>query len=410
MRAYFLILPLVSTWAVSACSDDDDATEPEPSGGSGGAGGSTAAGAAAGSAGAAGSGGAPRGGSGGSGDAGSSSGGTAPAPDGAPSPSDDATPPELRNVRVELSGDLGVSFDLNRLDATHALPVATTAEFTVFARDDETPTEELVAEVVDAEGVPVDGQTAVFEGGLWRITVAVARGQTLSVRVRDAAGNEIASQALVLPAAAEALQGAWETPFFDVDQSPTERWALSFDPNGWTETRQAGSFTHAGRFAVAGDTLTFSETSSSGGAADDADTTTVEWERVAAFYLDDGFFSDRPYQRTAGTTGIAGTWERSYQLSMVSGGTLQVAEDVTETLTFNSDDTWSETRTGIGASPQSQSGTFRTEAAESYTTSITAFVARTVTTVDGAPVTPGAESFASYDIRGSFLLVDPYRR
>lgn len=340
--------------------------------------------------------------------------GTADTVDAAPS---DTEAPELRDLRVTIEGDLGVTLELNTRDAQHIIPAPGTAEFVVLARDDSSPAEALSVEVIDATEAARAPLESELRNGLWRVRIDVAPGDQLRVRVADQAGNTVESQhVLQVPALEQALAGAWEAWFFDDTQTVTHIWLADWSAGGtWTETREDSGYVSAGTWALDGLTLERAARTSTG-PDPDADDTTIEWRRDGDFYVDGTYFAPDPYVRTAGSSGVEGTWERSRERWEPDQGGLVLAEEVSETITFDIS-TWNETRTVIdhrGASPATtittRAGDYRIELNDNYTEAIGNFLVRTVTELDGTTVAGEPETWELHVTRLGRLLVSPMLR
>lgn len=323
-------------------------------------------------------------------------------------------PPELRIVQAQIHGDFPSTLDLTTQDGSYVLPRSTTVEFVVFARDDRTTVSALNVSVVNQLGVPLLIEQTSFSGGLFHVTVGAARGTTLRARVVDGDGNVSLSHLLVFPFAEDTVQGTWITRFFGTTQTVLYRWTSTWAGSDWTETRKDSGLVHGGTFAFSGDFLGVTETF----AQSDAGVSASGLERRAAFFLDGTYFSDRPWERTAGTTGVVGSFQRTYELRTPADAGSAVVESATEVLDIRTDGTWSSSKTGTrtvpdgGTAPisESEAGTYRTDLNTNYSTGTVYFLGRVVTDVNGSPVTPGPERLEVYAERGPFLLLSPMQR
>jgi hypothetical protein len=335
----------------------------------------------------------------------------------------DTQAPELRDVRATLEGDLGVTLELNSRDAEHVIPVAGTAEFTVLVRDDLDAVDAIAVELIDADDAAVDLESIELRNGLWRLRVAIAPGDQLRVRARDSAGNaRTGDHALILPELRDAVVGAWETWFFDDTQTITHEHTATWDRDAsdadgaFSESRPDTGVTVAGTWTQDGVSLAVDRRTRTGGADPDTDPDTIEQRRVGLFHIDPIYFALDPYQRTAGTSGVEGTWERTWTLHEPDQGELVLAEEVTETLEITTG-TWTETRTVIdhrGASPvtttTTRSGTWRIELNDNYTEAVGDFLVRQVTDDNGTPVSDAPETWELHIIRAGRLLISPMLR
>lgn len=316
-------------------------------------------------------------------------------------------PPEIRSVLVATNGPFGERYDLGTSDVRAVLPRDTTAEVTVFARDDVTPYAALRVWVEGKDGTALPTTESSYESGIWKLTVGVRPGMTLSPRVADQEGNtSVAPGTLVLRSREDAVGGKWERRFFDPGTlALVTRFASTWDDATFTETEEATGTIRRGTFAFDGDTLTV-------GIVAPGDADAAQSERRAAAFVDDTAFSDSAYERSGEGTALEGTWVRSWRLT--DGDT---EEDVTETLVLGTDKAFTRTRTGTRASGgvpervnESSSGTFRTAVNGSYTTGNVYFVGFTTTGRDGAGVSGEAEEFTEYVLRGPVLMLGPRRR
>ncbi|MEM1414065.1 MAG: hypothetical protein AAGH15_04160 [Myxococcota bacterium] len=302
--------------------------------------------------------------------------------DGGPS---DLVPPEFRDVRATLQGDLATEIDLSGEDQVFVLPSARTFAFSVFVRDDVSAAADMSVSVRvnGAAGTPSAAPT--FESGLWRFELEVGPGESVEVVVADEAGNETLGPAmLVVPSREEAVVGTWEQAFFDDGQRITGRFIHVLSAMG-DYTRRDGEDEDRGSYSVDATTLGL---------------TLVATTESSAYYVDNVFLAPGPWTRTDGNTGIVGAWTVETTL----GG-----ETTTRTLIVGDDDTWSERVETGGTLVEETSGTYRTELNEDYVESIGEFFIRSVTERDGSPVTeePLAELFV---LREGLLLLAPWTR
>ena len=252
----------------------------------------------------------------------------------------ETTPPEFRDVRVEIQAAPSIPLDLNNKDVERVLPMAFPAVFTVFATDDTTAADALIVTILEGDGTtPVEGQAAAFANGLWDVEVpAVGPGQTFRVRVEDEAGNGVVwDYALAIPTLAEAVTGDWDTRFYDELGAHSHSWEATWNEDGtWEESRVEPAVQVEGTWALDGDPLTVAETKSEPG---DGDPATVDHKRETGFYVDEIYFAAAPYLRSGDGTGLEGTWSRARKRWQDDGDGLTLVEDVTDTLELLADGT-----------------------------------------------------------------------
>ncbi len=334
----------------------------------------------------------------------------------------DSISPEIQNVQVAIAGEFSSSFSLNESDVVRVLPVAAEAEFTVQASDNVTDREQLVVDVVDIEGGSAPNVVSRnYRNGLWRVTVELTSGSRVGVQVTDEAGNSGEhSYVLVLPELLEALVGDWEERLFQKNgssHSTYQRNQRTFASDlSWSGSILNEAFVQAGIYAGDDSDLEISETThQNGDTPDDTDSSTTEWKREAVYHVDGVYFSDRPYTRTAGTVGnVVGTWERSYAYYLPDGADLELAEDVTETLTLAGDDSFNFNHSGTRytsggeeAISETKSGSWFVDPNEDYSDNYGDFLVFTTDTVDGEALASTIEDCELHVIRNGRLLVRP---
>jgi hypothetical protein len=330
----------------------------------------------------------------------------------------DVTAPELRDFRVTLQGPPVVTREVNAEDARVILPATTEYEATVRGQDDVTAAEELLVELLDADGMVITPSDQTFRNGLHRITGTIEPGQELRARVTDAAGNATTSEwRLVVPTLAEALVGAWELRFFDTDQMLVSRWTTTVATDGsWTESREDTGRELAGTLEVDGADIVMELRESSGGTVpEDSDPETIEERTTTGLYVDESFFATAPFTRTAmGTGGLTGTWDSARTIERAGAGGLSLAEEIAVTLTLSDDGTFGETRAvtdHASGSPvtteTTRSGTWEVVANENYSDAIADFIAFTTNSRDGATVDPPEEELVPHAVKRGMLLLAP---
>ncbi|MBM4352799.1 MAG: hypothetical protein FJ109_03235 [Deltaproteobacteria bacterium] len=257
----------------------------------------------------------------------------------------DTEPPELRDVRVELVGELGMLLDLNNGPASPVIPLPMPAEFTVFATDDRSPVEKLSVVLVD--GVTSEllaGQTASFSNGLWRVEYELCPGAHVLVRVSDEAGNGTTwKHGLEIPTLSEALVGQWSTRVYDQDRTLLGAWTSQWSADGTWE--EEGPWPHiGGTWSEKDGMLDLEKRWSTLG---DRDSATVEALQRCTFHVDVSYLDTCPYLRAGDGNDIVGTWERSLLTRVVPAGAIpgsgELGPLITEvsTYTFETDGTWS---------------------------------------------------------------------
>ena len=331
-------------------------------------------------------------------------------------------PPQFRSLRVSISGEFNAEFDLANGDVRYVLPVDSDALFSVLTLDNESAVADLVVEVIDrSSSETVAGQSTEFRNNLWHCSLMVSPGVSYAVRVKDLAGNEAVSDySLILPSQAKALPGNRTKRFYQPNQSVNYEWDFSLSPDGtWSETLENEGLSHTGTYESTGEKLHFSERTltSDQSKPGDNDFNTIEWEKVADYYVDTSYFSMAPFVRHQAdqkSDGIAGTWERSHQLYVPGENGLVLAEEVIETLAFSAGRfTLSKTGTSYDVKNgqpinQVMEGDYSIELNEDYMSNYGNFLVRSIDTVDGNPLAEPEQLFELHIIRADHLLISPY--
>jgi len=324
----------------------------------------------------------------------------------------DTTPPEFRDVRVEIHASPSIIVDLNNQDVERVLPMAFPAAFTVFTTDDESVADAIVVTVLQGdEDVPADGQEAAFANGIWTVAVpGMGPGQTWRVRVEDEAGNaDVWTYALIIPTLDEAVVGDWDTRWYTEEGVHSHSWEAAWSTDGtWEESRAEPTEQVEGTWAIDGDLLTVSETTSQPG---DPDPDTVEVMSEGGFYVDETYLSTVPMHRTGEGDGLEGTWSRDVLRWPLPVGEEFVAGDVTETLALNGDGTC-EYRVEGSQDPVSDyldvvTGTWVLVPNENYIENYGDYLVIVHETRNGEPLDPPAVVVDLMVIRHDLLLLSP---
>ncbi|MFH1530857.1 MAG: hypothetical protein ABIK09_09020 [Pseudomonadota bacterium] len=335
------------------------------------------------------------------------------APDGAGEDgSSDTTPPEFRDVRVEIHAEPSIPLDLNNQDVERVLPMAFPATFTVFTTDDVSTADAITVTILLGDGdTLVEGQVAAFSNGLWTVEVPeIAPGQTLRVRVEDEAGNpDLWIHALTIPTLEEAVVGDWDTRFYDAEGSHTHSWEATWDADGtWEESRVEPALQLAGTWSIDGDRITTEITTAEPG---DADPTTVDRRDESGFYVDETYFATWPLVRVDEGTGLEGTWTRAVKVWSNGDEGLVLNEDETHEITFAAGGVLTITREGIidGAPDQVLvlGGTWVRVPNENYIENYGDYLVITLETLDGAPLDEPDAWVDLMVIRHDQLLLSP---
>ena len=307
-------------------------------------------------------------------------------------------PPGFRTIVVSITGELPSEDDFTDEDATRIIPTTLSSEFRIFAEDDSTSVDELTVEVIDGDASSFETveQTASYRNGLWFIETDLSPDMEMRVRLQDGDGHvTISTYALIIPPLDEAIVGDWERPFFDTDQVILNTTDLSLEDDGtWTEQQGGSGMDRTGTYDFDDDgniELEVRTTENSLDGTDDTNSDTIEAVYVGPYYVDELYLGLFPFTRADGQSDLESTWTRQILNYEPDGDDLELVEDRTETLVINADETWAETWTGTEydgsdetAINRSWGGTWEIEINENYTESVGDFLARTVTTVDGA--------------------------
>ncbi len=232
-----------------------------------------------------------------------------------PDGSGDTTPPEFRDVRVEIHASPSIPLDLNNQDVERVLPMAFPATFTVFTTDDESSADAIDVIILYGEdNTPVEYQEPSFSNGLWTVDVpSVAPGEIYRVQVDDEAGNaDVWTYALVIPTIEEALVGDWDTRFYDAEGAHLHSNEATWSADGtWTESVAEPEDQLSGTWSVDGDRITIDITTKASG---DDDPETVERRDESGFYVDETYFATWPLERVGEGSGLEGTWTRAVKV------------------------------------------------------------------------------------------------
>ena len=324
----------------------------------------------------------------------------------------ETTPPEFRDLRVEIQASPSIPLDLNNKDVERILPLAFPAVFTVFTTDDTSEADALIVTILEGDGTtPVDGQAAAFANGLWTVEVpVVAPGQTFRVRVEDEAGNGLVwDYSLTILTLEDAVVGDWDTRFYDELGAHSHSWEATWNEDGtWEESRVEPAVQVEGTWALDGDLLTVAETKSEPG---DEDPTTVDLKRETGFYVDEIYFAAAPYLRSGDGTGLEGTWSRARKMWLDDGDGLTLVEDVTDTLDLMGDGTLEITVEGPKADQPDDLkimlGSWVLVPNENYIENYGDYLVFNVETIDGEPQDPPMSWVDLMVIRHDMLLLSP---
>jgi len=324
----------------------------------------------------------------------------------------DTTPPEFRDVRVEIHAAPSIPLDLNNQDVERVLPMAFPATFTVFTTDDESDAEAIVVTILSGEDdTPVVDQEASFSNGLWTVDVpSVAPGETFRVQVDDEAGNtDVWTYALMIPTIEEALVGDWDTRFYDAEGAHMHSYEASWLADGtWTETEVDPDDVLGGSWSVDGDLITVDITTRASG---DDDPETVERRDESGFYVDETYFATWPLERVGEGNGLAGTWTRAVKVWEDTGQGQVLTNDETHTIDLEDGGALTVTIAGFvdGVEDQTEviTGTWVLVPNENYIENYGDYLVLTVDTIDGEPMDEPDTWVDLMVIRHELLLLAP---
>ncbi|OIP37664.1 MAG: hypothetical protein AUK47_13240 [Deltaproteobacteria bacterium CG2_30_63_29] len=328
---------------------------------------------------------------------------------------EDTVAPEFRDVRVTLVvGDISKEVDLNQRSQTRVLETGTQLEFHVFVKDDKTPVDAVFVEVVDEAGVAIDGQTPVLRNGLWNLSLPAPMGTTITIAATDLAGNRaIFPNPLVLPTHTDAIVRDWVTRFFDVNQTIEFTDTITYTADTWCEARHALPH-RGGTWVLEADgrlRLSLRHELDCSTANFGTEWDSIESETLALPYVDDTYFHEQVFVRTAGGPTLVGTWARTVETFLPGANGLALAHTTITTLEF-AETTWLETtqdtdHTAADAVTEStRAGTWLLAVNQNYEDWDGGFLDRQLTTVDGV-VVPPERLFEVIGIRGEALLILP---
>ncbi len=328
----------------------------------------------------------------------------------------ETTPPNIRDIRVTITGEFALETDLNREDGWVVVPVEVAGTITVFVTDNETAAADLSVKAIDADSSQEFGDvTKTFNNGLWRLALNLQPGMHLRVLVTDLANNDALSEyQLILPTQYEAIAGDWDKRYYLPGQIiDNHRYATFATDGSFQEDQEDTGNLITGTYELVDDKLKVSERTSTPSTRD-TDTNTVERETVAAFYVDATYFSQDPFFRTDGSSGVVGSWQRSMQSYEIIGEQLTLARDVQETLVFTETRF---TRTISGTSYESGSaesisevyeGDWEIDINESYMDNYGDYLVLTTDTENSTPIASPVITADLYVIRADHLLIAPY--
>lgn len=330
-----------------------------------------------------------------------------------PDGSSDTTPPEFRDVRVEIHASPSIPLDLNNQDVERVLPMAFAATFTVFTTDDESDADAIdVIILVGDDATPVDAQEPTFSNGLWTVEVPeVAPGQTYRVQVADEAGNvDTWTYSLTIPTLEEALVGDWDTRWYDTEGAHLHSDHATWSADGaWVETQADPADELGGTWALDGDRITVETTTQESG---DTDPETIERRDESGFYVDETYFATWPLERVGEGSGIEGTWTRTgIKVWQESGEGLHLDEDATHTFVLEEGGAMTLTLEGLldGVEDQTEviTGTWVLVPNENYIENYGDYLVLTVDAVDGVPMDEPSTWVDLMVIRHELLLLSP---
>lgn len=318
----------------------------------------------------------------------------------------DSVPPVISDVFATLGSASPVPVALSSADARPVVHSATPLTLQVEASDDETATDKLKVQALDANLKPIAGQIAVFHNGLWDVTTTAVPGLTVQVAVSDQAGNRVVwPYAAIFLTTKQALVRTWTLLVYDSSGAVTARPQLTLTASTWCqEDDGAGSGPAGGTWSLLSDGRLQMQTRghlpcSTPNLGNDG--SSVESSRTADLYVDATSFSDRPYKKTNGSASsnadLVGTWTRSAEIA-----TSGPAQTVTSSLTLNADNTFQQ-NTEDG---HQIAGTYQQEPS-SYSANFGRLLLLTTNQVDGTSVTP-TTSVHYWKVSGGELLVDPF--
>jgi len=322
----------------------------------------------------------------------------------------EGTPPEFRDVRVEIHASPSISLDLNNQDVERVLPMAFPAVFTVFTTDDESAAESIVVTVLEGNGdVPAEGQEAAFANGIWTVAVpAVGPGQTWRVRVEDGAGNsDVWVHALIIPPLDEAVVGDWDTRWYTEEGVHSHTWEAVWSADGtWEESRQGTELT--GTWALDGDLLTVDTLTKEG----TPNPPPVPQRVVSAFYVDETYFAASPMERVGEGSGVTGEWthetdpwrdEDGEGFVLVHSGryTYSYEEGGAFTMTFEG------TADGVPDQVRTTTGNWVLVPNENYIENYGDYLVTSLEETDGEPLPQPIKVVSLMVIRHELLLLSP---
>lgn len=323
----------------------------------------------------------------------------------AASAADDSQPPEIRDVQATLGGSSGGALDLAKSSARRVITGATPLTVKVFATDDQTKTESLIVRALDAQREPLADQAAKLHNGLWRISLTAKPGLTVRVAVADAAGNEAAwPHPAVFPTRSQALIRQWTLLVYDAAGDVVDRPSYTVTADRWCQQDDAADGgPRGGSWSVGDDGRLKLETRHQKPCTTGdfgSEWGSIEEVRIAEFYVDATYFSDRPYARQGGGAkgSLAGTW--SYKVEIKKSG---ADKTVTPSLVLRDDKTFEQQTEG----GRKLSGTYRLEHNSDYANNFGDLLLLVVTKIDGASVAKTTVAHY-YALRDDRLLVDPF--
>lgn len=297
-------------------------------------------------------------------------------------------PPRLRDVRVTIDGAYPYNLDLNGADRAVALPTPQTAEWVVWASDDTAEDEDIVVEIIDRDGVPLEVDAPRFEGGLYYLSATVSPGQTYAVSVGDG-GQATVSNSLDVPDLAHRMVGEWMERHYDAAGEPDAAYPYAFDDDG-TFTGQNADGDISGTWSADDSSMTMTY----------ADGTVI----TSAFAYNDGtHFCLTPYSADAIEGELEANWERTFERTEDDDAVARVT-----TLTIG-DGTYDRVERSDEDVLSERAGTWSIVPNESYTDNFGDILVRTNNELDGEAIDPIVR-IDLYRQRESFLCLTPLTR
>lgn len=328
------------------------------------------------------------------------------------STSKDTEAPGFKSIRVTINGEFAAEYDI-KSDVKYVLPIDAEIVFAVFTTDDTTDSENLQVKTIYRDSKEdVEEQSAVFNNGLWRITMTISPGESVLISSTDEAGNEAVSEyGFIVPSREEAVVATWNKRIYNDEQIIQALHTLQLKEDGsWTENREDTQQSLSGLYSFADGKMLVEGLIPEKVTKDEIDP--ANYRREAGYYVDSTYFSMENFVKTGGEDAdeLVGTWQREYGYSYKENDTWSQLSSTKETLEFDSEAkfTWTYENLLDANDKTVYQGTYEVHINESYMDNYGNYLEMQITKIDDENVTDSEATYELFVIRADNLLKKPY--